>query len=179
MEANNILVILMFLTFIALLFTGYPIALVLGGVAALFTAIGYCFDLWFGTWTGLDYMMIGMVVNRIFKLMDNWVLVAVPMFIFIGLMLDQSGIAEKMMKSMQDLFGKVRGGLAVTVALIGIILAASTGIIGASVVLLGLLSLPYCLPSLFCMSLDTASPRNRMEFKLNRSCCCQSVVSHS
>jgi tripartite ATP-independent transporter DctM subunit len=145
MEVSNILVILMFLTFIGLLFTGYPIALVLGGVAMLFTLVGYLSDLWFGTWTGLDYMTVGMVVNRIFKLMDNWVLVAVPMFIYMGLMLDQSGIAEKMMRSMQDLFGKVRGGLAVTVAVIGIILAASTGIIGASVVLLGLLSLPAML----------------------------------
>ncbi|MCP4692948.1 MAG: TRAP transporter large permease subunit [Desulfobacterales bacterium] len=145
MELNHILVILMFLTFIGLLFTGYPIALVLGGVAMIFAMVGYCADLWLDAWTGIDYMYVGMAVNRIYKLMDNWVLVAVPMFIFMGLMLDRSGIAEKMMKSMQELFGKVRGGLAVTVALIGIILAASTGIIGASVVLLGLLSLPAML----------------------------------
>jgi tripartite ATP-independent transporter DctM subunit len=90
-------------------------------------------------------MYVGMVVNRIYKLMDNWVLVAIPMFIFMGLMLDRSGIAEKMMGSMQDLFGKVHGGLAVTVAVLGIILAASTGIIGASVVLLGLLAIPTML----------------------------------
>ncbi len=83
-----------------------------------------------------------MVVNRIYKMMDNWVLVAIPMFIFMGLMLDRSGIAEGMMKTMQNLFGKVHGGLAITVTIIGVILAASTGIIGASVVLLGLLSLP-------------------------------------
>jgi tripartite ATP-independent transporter DctM subunit len=145
MEANTVLVILMFATFIFLLFTGYPIAFVLGGVAMWFTLIGYYSDLWFGTITGLDYMMVGLVVNRIYRLMDNWVLVAVPMFIFMGLMLDRSGIAENMMKAMQELFGKVRGGLAVTVTLIGIIFAASTGIIGASVVLLGLLSLPIML----------------------------------
>ncbi|MCP3999934.1 MAG: TRAP transporter large permease subunit, partial [Gammaproteobacteria bacterium] len=89
-----------------------------------------------------DYLTLGMSVNRIFKFMDNWVLVALPMFIFMGLMLDRSGIAEKLMHSMQKAFGSVRGGLAVTVTTIGIILAASTGIIGASVVLLGLLSLP-------------------------------------
>jgi tripartite ATP-independent transporter DctM subunit len=77
--------------------------------------------------------------------MSNWVLVAIPMFIYMGLMLDRSGIAEKMMDAMQKLFGKVRGGLAVSVAVIGIILAASTGIIGASVVLLGVLSLPIML----------------------------------
>ncbi len=145
MDANTILVIMMFATFILLLFTGFPIAFVLGGTAILFTLVGYLSDLWFGTWTGLDYMTVGIVVNRIYNLMDNWVLVAVPMFIFMGLMLDHSGIAERMMYSMQELFGRVRGGLAVTVTIIGIILAASTGIIGASVVLLGLLSLPVML----------------------------------
>ena len=74
--------------------------------------------------------------------MDNWILVALPMFIFMGIMLDKSGVAERLMNSMQELFGRVRGGLAITVTAIGIILAASTGIIGASVVLLGVMSLP-------------------------------------
>ena len=145
MAINEILVIAMFLTFCAFLFTGFPVAYALGGVGVLFTVVGYFADMYLGTLTGLDYMTLGMAVNRVYKYMDNWVLVALPMFIFMGLMLDHSGIAEKMMKAMQDLFGKVRGGLAVTVTLIGIILAASTGIIGASVVLLGLLSLPAML----------------------------------
>ena len=145
MEFNDYLVVAMFVTFIGFLFTGYPIAWVLGGVACIFTLVGYCADRWFGTVTGLDYLTLGLSVNRIYKFMDNWVLVALPMFIFMGLMLDRSGIAEGLMKSMQNLFGKVRGGLAVTVTTIGIILAASTGIIGASVVLLGLLSLPAML----------------------------------
>jgi tripartite ATP-independent transporter DctM subunit len=142
METGDYFVIAMFLTFVGFLFTGFPVAWVLGGVAVLFTLIATISDTWFGTMTGLDYITLGMAVNRIFKYMDNWVLVALPMFIFMGLMLDKSGIAEKMMESMQELFGKVHGGLAVTVTLIGIVLAASTGIIGASVVLLGLLSLP-------------------------------------
>lgn len=145
MEFNDYLVIAMFLTFVGLLFTGFPVAWVLGGVSVIFTVVGYYSDLWFDTITGLDYLTLGMSVNRIYKFMDNWVLVALPMFIFMGLMLDRSGIAEGLMKSMQNLFGKVRGGLAVTVTAIGIILAASTGIIGASVVLLGLLSLPAML----------------------------------
>jgi tripartite ATP-independent transporter DctM subunit len=145
MEVNDYLVIVMFLTFIGLLFTGYPIAFVLGGVAMIFGGIAYLSDIYLGTITGIDFMYVGMVVNRIYKLMDNWVLVAVPMFIYMGLMLDRSGIAERMMKAMQEVFGKVRGGLAVTVTVIGIILAASTGIIGASVVLLGLLSVPAML----------------------------------
>jgi tripartite ATP-independent transporter DctM subunit len=135
----------MFLTFIGLLFMGFPIGFTLGGVAMLFTLIGYLSDLYLDTMTGLDFNLIGMVVNRVYNLMNNWVLVAIPMFVFMGLMLDRCGVAEKMMKSMQDLFGKLRGGLAVSVTMIGIILAASTGIIGASVVLLGVLSLPVML----------------------------------
>ncbi len=157
MDANSILVILMFLTFIALLFTGFPIAMVLGGVAMAFTLIGYLADAHLGTWTGLDFTSVGMVVNRIYKLMDNWVLVALPMFIFMGLMLDRSGIAEKMMGKMQNLFGPVRGGLAVSVTIIGIVLAASTGIIGASVVLLGLLSIPAMLSQGYSKPLATGT----------------------
>lgn len=157
MDANAILVILMFVTFIALLFTGYPIALVLGGVAMIFTLIGYLADIYLGTWTGLDFLSAGMIVNRIYKLMDNWVLVAIPMFIFMGLMLDRSGIAEKMMSRMQALFGPVRGGLAVAVTVIGIVLAASTGIIGASVVLLGLLSIPAMLKQGYAKTLATGT----------------------
>lgn len=153
MEINDYLVIGMFLTFILLLFTGYPVAFVLGGVAVLFTIVGYVTDTYFGTLTGLDYVTLGMTVNRVYKFMDNWVLVALPMFIFMGLMLDRSGIAEGLMRSMQKLFGRVRGGLAVTVTLIGVILAASTGIIGASVVLLGLLSLPTMLKQGYSKSL--------------------------
>ncbi len=135
----------MLVSFICLLLSGFPIAFVLGGVATIFTLVGYYSDLYFGTMTGLDIGVLGMIVMRVFKLMSNWLLVAIPMFIYMGLMLDRSGIAEKMMDSMQKLFGKVRGGLAVSVAVIGIILAASTGIIGASVVLLGMLSLPVML----------------------------------
>ena len=142
MALNEILVFSMFVTFIGLLFTGFPIAFVLGGVAVLFTLIGQLSDLYLGTDIGIDLDIIGMVANRVYKLMDNWVLVAIPMFIFMGHMLDNSGIAERMMKAMQEMFGKVRGGLAISVAMIGIILAASTGIVGASVALLGLLSLP-------------------------------------
>ncbi len=142
MEVNEILVISMFLTFIAFLFTGIPIAYVLGGVGVLFGVIGYYSDIYLDTITGLDFYTMGLVVPRIFSLMENWVLVALPMFIFMGLMLDKSGVAERMMMAMQEVFGRVRGGLGITVTLIGIILAASTGIIGASVVLLGLLSIP-------------------------------------
>jgi len=142
METTDYLVISMFLTFIALLLTGYPVAFCLAGTSILFTAVGQLSDLYLGTWTGMDFNYFGLAVSRIYKYMSNWVLVSLPMFIFMGLMLDRSGIAEKLMHSAQELFGRVRGGLAVTVTLIGVLLAASTGIIGASVVLLGLLSVP-------------------------------------
>ena len=145
MQISDYLVISMFLTFIGLLFTGFPIAWVLGGTAVIFTGVGMLADQYLGAFTGIDYLVFSLSINRIYRLMYNWVLVALPMFIFMGIMLDRSGIAERMMKSMQNLFGKVRGGLAVTVCLIGIILAASTGIVGASVVLLGLLTIPAML----------------------------------
>ncbi len=144
--AENYLVIGMFVSFIALLFTGFPVAWVLAGVGIVFAGIGYWTDnVMEWTFTGLSYNTLGLIVGRIFGIMRNWVLIAIPMFIFMGLMLDKSGIASRMMHSMQKLFGNIRGGLAVTVALIGIILAASTGIIGASVVLLGIMSVPVML----------------------------------
>lgn len=145
MPLNEILVICMFATFIGLLFTGFPIAWVLAGTSVLFTALGALLE-YFGVSLGgfyeANFIAFKAVINRIYKLGENQVLVALPMFIYMGFMLDKSGIAEKMMLSMQNLFGKVRGGLGVTVTMIGIILAASTGIVGASVVLLGILSIP-------------------------------------
>nr|VFJ76826.1 MAG: TRAP transporter, DctM subunit [Candidatus Kentron sp. FW] len=157
MDVNEILVIAMLVMFVAFLFTGIPVAFVLGGVGVLFAGMGYLSDQYFDTVTGLDFLTLGLTVNRIYKIMDNWVLVALPMFIFMGLMLDRSGVAQRMMQAMQVLFGQVRGGLGVTVTLIGIILAASTGIIGASVVLLGVLSLPSMLSQGYDKSLATGT----------------------
>lgn len=145
MDINQILVILMFATFIGILLIGYPIPFALGGTAVLFVGVGYIADNYFGAFTGIDLNYFGLVITRIYKTMTNWVLVSLPIFIFMGLMLDKSGIAERLMNSSQKLFGKVRGGLAITVTFVGVLLAASTGIVGASVVLLGLLSLPAML----------------------------------
>lgn len=145
MQVSDYLVIAMFLTFIGFLMTGYPVALCLAGTSILFTTVGYFSDLYLGTVTGVDFNFFGLAVTRVYSIMANWVLVSLPMFIFMGLMLDRSGIAERLMLSAQELFGKVRGGLAITVTLIGVLLAASTGIVGASVVLLGLLSVPAML----------------------------------
>ena len=145
MEINDYLVIAMLVSLIGLMLSGFPVAWVLGGVGVLFAGIGWLSDQYLDTITGLDFLTLGLVVNRLFQMMENWVLVALPMFIFMGITLDRSGVAERLMLSMQLLFGRLRGGLALSVTVIGILLAAATGIIGASVVLLGLLSLPAML----------------------------------
>jgi len=145
MPLNEWLALAMFVTFIALVFSGYPVAWVLGGLAVAFTAIGIVADADLGIPVGVNWAYASITVERIWAVMHNWVLVALPMFIFMGLMLDRSGIASTLMTSFARLFGPVRGGLAVTVTLIGVLLAASTGIIGASVVLLALLGLPVML----------------------------------
>ena len=145
MPANEILALAMFLAFIGLVFTGFPVAWVLAGLAILFTALGIVFEVDLGIATGIDWAYASISVERIWNVMENWVMVALPMFVFMGLMLDRSGIAGRLMTRFARLFGRIRGGLAVTIALIGVLLAATTGIIGASVVLLALLGLPVLL----------------------------------
>jgi tripartite ATP-independent transporter DctM subunit len=142
MTIREWLAVAMFGAFILGILSGFPVAWVLGGVAVLFTAIAIIVQQDFGHFTGVDWSYASIVTDRIWDLMDNWVLVALPMFICMGLFLDRAGIAADLMRDVSRLFGRMRGGLAVTVALIGVILAACTGIIGASVVLLALLGLP-------------------------------------
>lgn len=142
MEVNEILVMLMFGMFILLLFTGFPVAWVLCGISLVFVPLAMLADEWFDAFIGIDWNYASLVVPRMWDIMTNWVLVALPMFIFMGLMLDRSGTAEDLMGNLVRLFGRVRGGLAVTVTFVGLLLAASTGIIGASVVLLAVLGMP-------------------------------------
>ena len=142
MEISEILAACMFGSFILLLFTGYPVAWVLGGVAIIFSALAMLMDHWFDAFIGIDWNFVSVVIPRMWDVMTNWVLVALPMFVFMGLMLDRSGVAEDLMVNLSRLFGRVRGGLAVTVTFVGLLLAASTGIIGASVVLLAVLGVP-------------------------------------
>ncbi len=152
LDINQLAVLAMFLVFIAMLFTGIPVAYALVGVSLVFVMVAELVldpsrqlfrDVIEFDRTGIDYRRLGALGGRIFGgLIKNPVLVALPMFIFMGLMLDQSGVAQRMMHSMQKLFGGLRGGLSLTVLLIGIILAASTGVIGASVTLLGVMALP-------------------------------------
>ena len=145
MTGSEALALLMIVSFIGLVFTGYPIAWILGGLAVVFTALAIIFNIDLAIPTSIDWFYTSMSVDRIWDVMENWVMVALPMFIFMGVLLDRSGIARSLLVGFSRLLGGVRGGLAITVTLIGVLLAASTGIIGASVVLLGLLGLPVML----------------------------------
>lgn len=147
LAATELMVLGMLLGFISLLFLGVPVAWSLAGMSLAVTVLAlhlnssYDVDTYFlDSWR--DYSVI---VQRIWALMENGVLVALPMFVFMGLMLDQSGLAEKLMSEFAATLGRYRGGLAVAVILIGILLAASTGIVGASVVLLTTISMPIML----------------------------------
>ncbi len=157
MPVNEILAIIMFLSFFGLVFTGFPIAWLLGGLAVIFTGLAIILEADFNQHTGIDWNYASLSIERVWSVMENWVMVALPMFIMMGLLLDRSGIAEDLMKSLARLFGSLRGGLAITVTLIGLILAATTGIIGASVVLLTLLGLPAMLNQGYDKSLATGT----------------------
>jgi tripartite ATP-independent transporter DctM subunit len=139
---ENFLAIALFFSFILFIFSGFPIAWLMGGLSVLFTLIAILSDTYLDTFFGIDWGFASMVVYRLYGVMENWVLVALPMFVFMGMMLDKSGIAEDLMKDLTRLFGRVRGGLAIAVVFIGVLLAASTGIIGAAVVLLTILGVP-------------------------------------
>ncbi|MGY6410473.1 MAG: TRAP transporter large permease [Alkalilacustris sp.] len=147
LAVNEILVIMMLVSFIALIFTGFPVAWALAGVSIGFTflAIWGFENLGWDTYFLTDARIFGVMVQRVWAQMSNWILVALPMFVFMGLMLERSGITEKLMANFIVLFGRFRGGLALGVVTIGILLAASTGVVGASVVLLAMLSMPIML----------------------------------
>ncbi|MEM7077344.1 MAG: TRAP transporter large permease subunit [Pseudomonadota bacterium] len=125
------------ITFAALL-AGYPVALTLAGVALLFALIG--------TLTGaFDPSDFGFAPGRLFGIVTNQTLIAVPLFVFMGVVLEKTRIAERLLDSMSALLGGLRGGLAITVVVVGMLMAASTGIVGATVVTMGLMSLPSML----------------------------------
>ena len=141
----------MFLGAIILLLVGFPVAFSLGGVAVLFTLFGSDF---LPQVVGLDlpwepafrYARLNILPQRIYgNIMANYTLVAVPFFVFMGVMLEKSGLAEELLETMGMLFGSLRGGLAISVVAVGALLAASTGVVGASVVTMGVLALPVML----------------------------------
>jgi tripartite ATP-independent transporter DctM subunit len=129
---------LMFFGVIGVLLLGFPVAFSLAGTALGFGLVG----MWLGVF---DPSNFGSLANRYIGFMTNEVLVAVPLFIFMGVMLERSGIAERLLLTMGKLFGNLRGGLGISVILVGALLAASTGVVGATVVTMGLISLPAML----------------------------------
>ena len=123
---------------IAALLAGFPVAFTLGGTALVFAAIGAA------TGTFND-ALLSSLPNRVFGIMGNETLVAVPLFVFMGVTLERARIAEELLDTLSRLFGSLRGGLGISVTVVGMLLAASTGIVGATVVTMGLLSLPTML----------------------------------
>ncbi len=127
--------LILFAVVALVLMLGYPVAFTLGGVSLLFAFVGEWFDLF-------DDAFLQALPNRIYGIMTNETLIAVPLFVFMGVMLERSKVAEELLDTMAALFGRLRGGLGISVTLVGMLLAASTGIVGATVVTMGLLSLP-------------------------------------
>ena len=131
--------ILMFLVLTFIMFVGYPVAFVLGGVALAFGALGILFDVF-------RPAQFGSLIPRIWgQAVQNQVLIAVPMFVFMGTILEKSGVADELLKALQVLTRRIPGGLAMSVTLMGTIMAATTGIVGASVIMLTLIALPTML----------------------------------
>jgi len=128
----------MFACVFVLLLSGYPVAFTLAGTALIFAAFGSYLDIF-------DSVFLQAIPSRLYGIMLNQVLLAVPLFVFMGVMLERSKIAENLLETMAQLFGSMRGGLGLSVTLVGMLLAASTGIVGATVVTMGLLSLPTML----------------------------------
>ena len=141
----EVIAILLFLSILILILYGYPVAFTLGGLSVLYAI---CF---------VDPVNYAAIPPRIMGIVTNYVLIAVPLFIFMGIMLERSGLAESLLETMAILFGSVKGGLAISVVIVGALLAASTGIVGATVVTMGLISLPTMLKRNYQAELATGT----------------------
>ena len=147
-------VLAMVLTLCGALLLGFPVAFTLSGVALIYALIGAYFEVF-------ELAFVQALTNRIYGIMTNDLLIAVPLFVFMGVMLERSKLAEALLDTMALLMGRLRGGLGIAVSAVGALLAASTGIVGATVVTMGLLSLPTMLkrgyaPSISCGSICAA-----------------------
>ena len=145
----DIVIIFLFLTFFLLL-SGFPVAFILAGVSLIFGLIGVLFEFF-------DYAYLMAFPNRLFGVMGNQNLLAVPLFIFMGLILEKTKIAENLIKDMNALFRNANSGLAISVVVVGALMAASTGIVGASVVTLGLLTYPVLVKNGYSTSVATGT----------------------
>src|SRR5262249_41245425 len=138
MPLAETLAVLMVVAVCGLLFAGYPVALTLGGVSLAFAGLGHL--------TGaMNVALLGALPQRVFGVMTNEVLLAIPLFVFMGVRLERSGIAEELLETMGRLFGALRGGLGISVAIVGTLLAAAKGVVGATTVTMGLITLPAML----------------------------------
>src|SRR5205085_4534856 len=135
MPLPELLAILMVLAVCALLFAGYPVALTLGGVSLAFALAGHALG-------AMDIGLLYALPQRIFGVMTNTVLMAIPLFVFMGVMLERSRIAEDLLETMGRLLSTLTGGLAIAVLIVGVLLAAAKGIVGATTVTMGLIVLP-------------------------------------
>jgi tripartite ATP-independent transporter DctM subunit len=138
MPLAEILAILMVIAVIAALMAGYPVALTLAGVSLAFAVAGQMLD-------AMNFAILGALPQRIFGVMTNGTLLAIPMFIFMGVMLERSRVAEELLETMGRLFGTLRGGLGISVIVVGTLLAAAKGVVGATTVTMGLIVLPTML----------------------------------
>ena len=130
--------LVLFVVMCASLLLGFPVAFTLGGVSLIFAGLGSVFGIF-------DLYLLETIPNRLFGIMTNSTLVAVPLFVFMGVILEKSKIAEKLLESMSEIFGNLKSGLGISVIIVGALLAASTGIVGATVIAMGLISLPAML----------------------------------
>ncbi|WP_417550998.1 TRAP transporter large permease [Methylophaga sp.] len=137
--------LLMFGLLILLLLTGYPVAFVLGAISLLFGSI----------YLGFDFFQL--LPFRIWGIMTNFTLLAVPLFVFMGVVLEKSGVAEQLLDTMGRVFGRIRGGLAISVVMVGALLAATTGVVGASVVTMTVIALPSMLKRGYAPSLASGT----------------------
>ncbi len=142
--------LIMFAVTFAALLTGYPVAITLAGVALIFALVGILT----GQFNAGD---LGFTAGRLFGIVSNQTLIAVPLFVFMGVVLERTKIAEGLLASLSALLGRVRGGLAITVVLVGMLMAASTGIVGATVVTMGLMALPSMLKANYEPSFATGT----------------------
>ena len=146
----NLTPLAMFAVTFAALLAGYPVALTLAGVALLFALVGVLT----GAFSPSDF---GFIPGRLFGTVTNQTLIAVPLFVFMGVMLEKTRLAEGLLESLSTLLRRYRGGLAFTVVLVGMLMAASTGIVGATVVTMGLMSLPTMLKQGYQPALATGT----------------------
>ncbi|WP_291737720.1 TRAP transporter large permease subunit, partial [Leisingera sp. F5] len=130
--------LIMFAALMAAILIGFPVAFSIAGVAIIFACLGWILGV-------MDISLLGALGQRVFGLLSNQVLIAIPLFVLMGAILEKSRIAEDLLDTMGRLFGQLKGGLGISVVLVGALLAASTGIVGATVVAMGMIALPAML----------------------------------